>query len=241
MFSQRTGWSLAPNALSKRLNELRQAGVSILDMTESNPTHCGFQYPHEILQSLDDPKNLLYEPHPKGLLTARQALTQLYVAKGLRVHPDQMVLTSSTSEAYSFLFKLLADPDEEVLVPCPSYPLLPYLADLNDVKPIPYPIRLGNWLGMVQGQPQRGQPTTAGSPSLGRPTLLPADGGWTALLQVPSVQDEEAFVLELLEKEHLFVHPGYFFDCEEKGILAMNLLLPEKDFQQALRRLLARV
>ena len=142
MFAERTGWDLAPNALAKRLEQLRAAGAEILDLTESNPTRVGLAYPADLLAPLADPGGLLYDPQPKGLLPARQAVASLYATKGAPVGPERVLLTASTSEAYSHLFRLLANPGDEILVPRPSYPLFGYLADLSDVKTVSYPLRL---------------------------------------------------------------------------------------------------
>lgn len=142
MFSERTGWDLGSNALARRLEELRASGEEVFDLTESNPTRVGLRYPEGLLAPLADPSGLLYEPQPKGLPEARQAVASLYGGKGASIDPERIVLTASTSEAYSHLFRLLADPGDEVLVPRPSYPLFGYLADLCDVKTVPYSLRL---------------------------------------------------------------------------------------------------
>ncbi len=135
LFSNRTGWELEENALSKTLQSLKAAGSEIIDLTESNPTRCGFLYPEDIfLKPLAAPDNLLYAPDPKGLPRARQAVAGHYSRSGSEVDPERLVLTSSTSEAYSLLFRLLFEPGDRVLVPAPSYPLFSYLARLNDVE-----------------------------------------------------------------------------------------------------------
>jgi hypothetical protein len=133
MFSARTDWELEPNRLSRLIVERRRAGLPIFDLTESNPTRCGFNYPAEVLEALGSPDNLIYDPSPKGLPEARRAIADYYAEKGRPADPEQILITSSTSEAYSFLFKLLVGPNERVLVPRPSYPLLDFLAALNDV------------------------------------------------------------------------------------------------------------
>jgi aspartate/methionine/tyrosine aminotransferase len=139
MFAKRTQWNMSPNALSRKLNDYRKEGIQYLDLTISNPTRCGFQYPvNEILAAYHHAENLDYKPEPKGMIEARKAVCDFYQAKGHSLDPAHLILTASTSEAYSFLFKLLADPDDEILVPTPSYPLFDYLAGLNDVKVRPY-------------------------------------------------------------------------------------------------------
>ena len=117
MFSERLG-TLEENELWQVLSRKRAAGDDVFDLTESNPTHVGLTYPNdEILAALAQPETLTYEPKPKGHLIARQAVARYYVERGKDVSPDDIVLTAGTSEAYSFLFKLLCEPGDEVLVP----------------------------------------------------------------------------------------------------------------------------
>lgn len=141
MLSKRLSWSFAQNPLSRLLNEKRRGGEGVLDLTESNPTRAGLDYPEaEILRSLADRASLVYEPTPLGLSAAREAVSRYYARRQLAVSADSIVLTASTSEAYSFLFKLLCDPGDSVLVPRPSYPLFDYLAALEGVEVVPYPL-----------------------------------------------------------------------------------------------------
>jgi alanine-synthesizing transaminase len=141
MFSSRLDWSAPENPLAKMLREKRSRGVELLDLTESNPTAAGFSYAADaLLRALADPRSLRYEPHPAGLADARAAVAEYYRAAAPGVSPERILLTASTSEAYSLLFKLLADPGDEVLVPQPSYPLFEFLAALESVRPIPYPL-----------------------------------------------------------------------------------------------------
>ncbi len=141
MFSSRLDWDLRPNRISAALDARRRAALEILDLTESNPTRAGFSYPaDEILAALADARSLVYEPAPAGLAAARQAVAAYYAARGRPVAPDRILLTTSTSESYAFLFKLLADPGEEILVPRPSYPLFDYLAALESVRVAQYPL-----------------------------------------------------------------------------------------------------
>ncbi len=383
-FAGRTGWSLTANPIARRLAALREAGVSILDLTESNPTRCGFRYPDRLIKSLADPRGLNYDPSPRGLPSARRSVADLYAAKGVSIDPDRVLLTSSTSEAYSFLFKLLCDPGDAILVPRPSYPLFDYLAGLNDVRVSPYPLRYeGRWsvdfnalsqaleektravvavhpnnptgsslthpewirlkeicrdrrlalisdevfaeyrfdearqvpptlggdsemltfalggLSKFMGLPQMklGWIAAAGpteiladalnrleviadtylsvsapvqlalpgwlkeapviqlqirrrilenraflasvlESSKGSIQLLQADGGWSAVFHVPSLQDEEGFVLDLLEREKVLAHPGYFFEFDPPGTLVVSLLPPPAIFQEGISRLL---
>lgn len=134
MLSSRTDWNLTPNALHQLLEEKRKKGERILDLTESNPTRCGFSYHPELLQVLSSERSLLYEPEPRGLLTARKGITGYYDRQGVLVDPSNIFLTASTSEAYAHLFRLLCNPGDNVLVPKPSYPLFDYLCTLSDVE-----------------------------------------------------------------------------------------------------------
>ena len=134
MFAKRTDWELSENPLSLELNALRAKGVPLFDLTASNPTQAGIVYPPELLASFTDPANLVYAPDPRGLRRAREAVACYYADKHIELSPDDLVLTSSSSEAYTFLFRLLMDPHDRVLLPAPSYPLFSYLAGLNDVE-----------------------------------------------------------------------------------------------------------
>ncbi len=140
MFSSRTDWALAPNRLTRQLDERRRQDLPVLDLTESNPTRCGFAPEREILQLLQDPQALVYEPDPRGPLRARRAVCEYYADRGVSVAPEQIFLTTSTSEAYTYVFRLLADPGDKVLVPQPSYPLFDFLAGINDLEVVSYPL-----------------------------------------------------------------------------------------------------
>jgi alanine-synthesizing transaminase len=141
MFSRRTDWKLAPNRLTRAIEEARAAGRSLIDLTISNPTRIGITYDaNAILNSLRNDRSLDYDPQPKGLQTAREAVADYYRARGEIVDPESLVLTSGTIEGYSHGFCLLANPDDEILVPKPSYPLFDFLAELQDVRLIPYPL-----------------------------------------------------------------------------------------------------
>jgi alanine-synthesizing transaminase len=140
MFSLRTSWQLTPNRLTQALAEARATGAEILDLTISNPTRAGLSYDAQsILGAFQNSDSLLYDPQPKGLLRARQEVARYYQRDhGTSVDPEQIVLTTSTSEAYSYVFRLLCNPGEEILVPKPSYPLFDFLGDLQDVRLAPY-------------------------------------------------------------------------------------------------------
>jgi aspartate/methionine/tyrosine aminotransferase len=141
MFTSRTGWSLSPNRLAEAVAERRRQCLPLLDLTESNPTRCGFTYDSEkIFRALANPRALRYDPDPRGLLCARQAVADYYAERGAKIAPEQIFLTTSTSEAYSYVFRLLANPGDTILVPQPSYPLFDFLAGLNDVEVVPYPL-----------------------------------------------------------------------------------------------------
>jgi len=141
MFAERTNWNLAGNRLSEALARHRAGGKRLYDLTASNPTECGFDYETEtILGALRNPAALRYEPNPKGLEVARLAVTEYYSARGTTISAEDIVLTTSTSEAYSFVFRLLCNPGDELLIPAPSYPLLGFLADIQDVKLVRYPL-----------------------------------------------------------------------------------------------------
>jgi len=142
MFSDRTNWWLTRNLLTEALEEV--SGRSrVIDLTISNPTRAGLQYDESrILQALASPQAMDYDPEPKGLSSARAAVAEYYRSShGIRdLDPERLILTTSTSEGYSFVFRLLCNPGDEVLVPKPSYPLFEFLADLQDVKLVPYPL-----------------------------------------------------------------------------------------------------
>ncbi len=141
VFSSRTNWNLAPNPLNRLLEEKRKAGATVLDLTESNPTRCGFTYSPALLKALSAEKSLLYEPNPRGLLTAREVVATWYRSHRIRMDADNVILTAGTSEGYGYLFRLLCDPGDTVLVPKPSYPLFDYLCELNDVEARYYRLR----------------------------------------------------------------------------------------------------
>jgi alanine-synthesizing transaminase len=141
MFARRTNWELATNRLTDALALYRAAGKPLIDLAASNPTECGFAFDQEsILRALCNPAALSYIPDSKGLLSAREAVAAYYADRGDAVSPERICLTTSTSEAYSYLFRTLCDPGDELLIPTPSYPLFDFLADVNDVKLVRYPL-----------------------------------------------------------------------------------------------------
>jgi len=163
MFSSRVPAGRTVNRLTRMHARLRAQGVEVTDLTESNPTRVGLRYPPGLLDCLASPSGLRYEPSPRGLASARQAVASwlsrphrhtgtsvaaprdegtecLATSKARPVDPNRVALTASTSEAYACLFKLLCDPGDRVLVPQPSYPLLEHLARFEGVEPVPYPL-----------------------------------------------------------------------------------------------------
>jgi alanine-synthesizing transaminase len=387
MFSSRTPDDLTPNRLTVALNAARARGRTILDLTESNPTRAGFDYPNGLLRLLADPRSLTYVPAPFGLPEARAAVARDYARRGFAVASDRIALTASTSEAYACLFKLLTDAGDEVLVPRPSYPLFDHLAGLEQVTARPYALDLdGEWrvdfdslqaavtprtrailvvspnnptgsfvkpdevgrlaelaaahgLALVADEVFADYELTAGaraaagrllergdiltfslgglSKSVGLPQVklawiavagpdrvvgealgrleiicdtylsvstpvqvaapellecgaivreqiarrvstnygrllekvaartpacrvLASEGGWSAVLQVPSLESEDALVVNLLEDDGVLTHPGYFFDFARESYLVMSLLVPEAQFAEGTDRVLRR-
>lgn len=378
------------NAITKAHDALVAAGVAVIDLTESNPTRAGVSYPPALLQPLATPEALRYAPDALGLRPAREAVAADGHRRGVRVDPDRVVLSASSSESYSWLFKLFCDPGDRVLVPRPSYPLFEHLAALESVAMAPYALGYhGRWevdlaeveRGLAAGarmviavspnnptgsclsaaeadalialtarfgvplvvdevfadypiEPGRDVATdiavradghagalavTLGglSKSVGLPQLklgwmvfggdasavagalaglelvadsylsvstpvqvaapallrdgaairtqiqqrirtnldalrgmaarhpscdvLPVEGGWSAVLRVPATRAEEQLVLNLLQQEHVLVHPGYFFDFAHEAWLVVSLLPQPDVFVDAMTRVLARV
>jgi len=385
MISTRLPKSLEPNALARLLHAKRRGGASIVDLTESNPTRAGLVYPDDLLAPLSDPRALEYDPQPLGLWSARAAVASEFRRRGIVLSADRVAVTSSTSEAYALLFKLLCDAGDQVLVPHPSYPLFEHLTQMESVTATPYPLEYhGAWridldalrvaaagdrvrailivspnnptgsflhkddLAAVAGIAAERQLAVIGdevfadyrvdpapsathvlaesgvlafslgglSKSAGLPqvklgwigfggpsarvdevlagyeivadtylsvstpvqvaaasliergaairtqivtrvkqnlevlrahatsvpavTVLPVEGGWSAVLQVPATSGEEALVLSLVEKDDVLVHPGYFFDFPREAFLVVSLLVEPRVFDAAIPRVLAR-
>ena len=376
--------SLEPNALTRLIQSKRRSGASIADLTESNPTRVGLTYPADLLAPLAEARALAYDPQPLGMWAARAAVAADFRRRGIVLSADRVALTSSTSEAYALLFKLLCDAGDRVLVPHPSYPLFEHLTQLELVEAIPYALEYhGAWridiesvrramsdrvrailivspnnptgsflhrddltqlseiaatgevaligdevfadyrldgnaaathvladadvvafslggLSKSAGLPQLklgwigfGGPSHRLDAILGRyeiiadtylsvstpiqaaaaeliesgaairaqiiarltrnleslrarvaafPSIdvLPVEGGWSAVMQVPSVGPEEALVLELLEKDDVVVHPGYFFDFAREAFIVVSLLVEPTVFDKATARVLTR-
>jgi aspartate/methionine/tyrosine aminotransferase len=164
MFSNRTSWNRAANRLSEALTRQRSSGMPLFDLSVSNPTECGFHYDERaIMRALCSPATLQYHPDPRGLSIARLGVVQYYAERDQQVAIDDIVLTTSTSEAYSFVFRLLCNAGDEVLAPSPSYPLFDFLADIQDVKIKPYPLVYDHgWQIDLHGLQQAITPQTRG-------------------------------------------------------------------------------
>src|SRR5882762_7748781 len=164
MFAKRTNWNLAPNQLSEALAAHRTAGKPLLDLSVSNPTECGFEYDRSAtLNALSNPAALSYEPNPRGLESARRAVAGYYAERENEVSIEDIFLTTSTSEAYSYVFRTLCDPGDELLIPSPSYPLFDFLADIQDVSLVRYPLLYDHgWRIDFHGLEQAITPRTCG-------------------------------------------------------------------------------
>jgi len=139
-FSHRTDWNTEESELARAHRLRAKAGLPIADLTASNPTRCGFTYDSNLLDALTNVKALDYDPQPRGVFRAREAVSGYYAGHGVALKPEQIILTTSTSEAYSFLLRLLCDPGSELLVPQPGYPLFDFLAVMEDVRLKPAPL-----------------------------------------------------------------------------------------------------
>jgi alanine-synthesizing transaminase len=164
MFSNRTAWNRVTNRLSEALSSHRASRKPLFDLSISNPTECGFYYDERsIIRALCSPATLQYHPDPRGLPLARHAVAEYYAERNQHVSVDDIILTTSTSEAYSFAFRLLCNAGEELLVPTPSYPLFDFLADIQDVKIMPYPLVYDHgWQIDLHGLRQAITPRTRG-------------------------------------------------------------------------------
>ncbi len=140
-FSARTAWDTSETEPAGTIAERHKIGLPLLDLTASNPTQCGFIYDEAAIHSaLARRESLFYDPNPRGMLDAREAVAGYYASHRATVDAEQLFLTTSTSEAYSYLFRLLCDPGDEVLIAQPSYPLFDFLAQIENVRLVPYPL-----------------------------------------------------------------------------------------------------
>ena len=161
MFSNRVPANLAPNRITEALRAIRASGAPYIDLTESNPTRAGFDYPADLLAPLGDARGLRYAPSPLGLIDARRAVAADYARQGLVVPPERIALTASTSDAYSLLFKLLANAGDDLLVPRPGYPLFDHLTQLDLVEARYYDLDVnGAWAIDLAGLEQALTPRT---------------------------------------------------------------------------------
>jgi alanine-synthesizing transaminase len=393
MFSERVPRSLEPNRITHALRRTRAAGRRLLDITTTNPTTAGFDYPTSLLSTLAASDGLVYQPQPLGLDDARKAVACDYARRGLDARTDRIVLTASTSEAYSLLFKLLCEPSgSSVMVPVPSYPLFDHLTALDGVQSIPYRLDYdGRWTISIDELERSWQPSvravlavspnnptgsvlsrdemhavstfcaerqaalildevfadypltrdgenqllesaaatfpqsatpaltfrlgglskSAGLPqvklgwmlvdgpdqlaaealerlevicdaylSVSTPVqvaareliaagagvrqqlldrvrtnyaalqsfgaqysavdVLHADAGWSAVLRVPSIRSEENLVVDLIERDSVLVHPGFFFDFPHEAFLVLSLLPQPETFNEGVQRVLER-
>ena len=161
MFSNRVPANLAPNRITEALRAIRASGAPYIDLTESNPTRAGFDYPADLLAPLGDARALRYAPSPLGLIDARRAVAADYARQGLVVPPERIALTASTSDAYSLLFKLLANAGDDLLVPRPGYPLFDHLTQLDLVEARYYDLDVnGAWAIDLAGLEQALTPRT---------------------------------------------------------------------------------
>lgn len=133
-FSKRTDWNTEESTLARAHRERVQANLPVADLTASNPTRCGFDYRADLLDALTGARALDYDPQPLGLLRAREAVCNYYANHNVNLRPERVVLTTSTSEAYSYLFRLLCNPGDDIVVLQPGYPLFDFLAVLDDVR-----------------------------------------------------------------------------------------------------------
>jgi alanine-synthesizing transaminase len=143
MFARRTQWKLQRNQFSEALDRARQNGAKLIDLTISNPTEAGFDFDRSAIKAAtSEAMDAPYRPEPKGMQLAREAVAGYYAEQQVpvKVDPANIVITASTSEAYSYLFRLVCEPGDEVLAAQPSYPLFDFLADIQDVKLTQYPL-----------------------------------------------------------------------------------------------------
>lgn len=146
-FSQRLPWATERNDITTHIGEQRALGHTLLDLTNSNPTSAFSSYPHSLLRkAFSEISDFAYDPDPKGLQAARMEIARYYEERNILLDENRIILTASTSEAYSMLFKLFCDAGDEILVPCPSYPLFEFLASLESVSVVPYELHYdGAW------------------------------------------------------------------------------------------------
>ena len=196
MYSSRFHWNLQPNRIAQAIEQKRREGAPLLDLTESNPTHVGLACPAEIVQAFACERILTYDPAPAGMREAREAVAGYYSSRRIPVDPERILLTASTSEAYAYLFKLLTDPGDEVLVPRPSYPLFEFLATMESVRVRSYPLAYSggwhiDWDGLLAAVTERTRAIVVVNPN--NPTgsfLKAAELEGLVKLSIPLISDE---------------------------------------------------
>jgi alanine-synthesizing transaminase len=246
-FSKRTQWDMTETPWARLLAELRAAapsfyldggnssldGAKLLDLTASNPTHCGLRYdPSAVLTPLADSRALVYDPNPRGDRGAREAISRYYQDHGITVDPESLLLTTSTSEAYSFLFRLLCDPGDAVLIAQPSYPLFDFLARLDDVRLTPYELFYDHgWHIDVEGLRRQLRTLRKGA---GRPRAIVVvhpnnpTGHFTRPDQRQTLENicrehDLALIVDEVFLDYAFREPGESFAAREHDVLTFVL------------------
>jgi alanine-synthesizing transaminase len=380
LFSKRSAFSLRKNRLTQLLEQVRRRGATPIDLTVSNPIEAGFRHsPETMALALSSPENCRYAPNPRGSIETRKSVAEYYGSRGATVDPENLILTCSTSEAYAFLLKLLADPGDAILAPRPGYPLLQFISQLENVRMQPYSLRFDDrwnidisllsdllktgaravllvnpnnptgsylsglewneiqsacaetntavlcdevffeyplgvsapfqpiphcktltfflnglsksaalpqmklgWILVAGPEPLCGEaldrleviadaflsvsvPAQSAAPSLLQSSAalrdrirrrlrrnlaileeiltdhparsLPVEAGWHAVLQLPRIQTDEEWALELLDSKGVLLHPGYFFEFDTEALLVASLLTPTEVFSEGIRRL----
>jgi len=198
---------------------------TLIDLTESNPTHCGFYYPENLLNGFSELKNLDYSPEAAGISSARQSVAEYLSKRGLPTRPNHVVLTSSTSEAYSYLFKLLGEPGDSFLVPAPGYPLLAHLAQLESVLAVSYSFKQEfSWpldINVFQSTlKEKLKAIISVNPQ--NPTGVPLSNNDLALILETCNQKKIAFISDEVFWDYLFpARPYRFF--KHPGVLSFRL------------------
>ena len=203
MFSQRTNWPSEKNPLTEAIAEAAARASGLRDLTASNPTQVGFAYGEDALAILSEGSGG-YAPLSTGLLPAREAVANYYRDRGCACEPEHVVLAASTSELYAHVLALLCDPGESVLVPQPSYPLLPYIADLASVKLVPYPLHYdGTWHSQLPAQwPERARALVVVAPNNPTGNYLKRDELRAMHALAPALIVDEVFTDFPLEPEY---------------------------------------
>ncbi len=219
MFSTRSRFERQKNRLELARLAALSRGQALLDLTESNPTRAGLPALEGALAALSDSRGQRYDPEPFGLPEARAAVCRSMAEQGVQVAPERVVLTASTSEAYAFLFKLLCDPGDELLMPVPSYPLFEHLAQLEAVRVAGYPLAYdGRWhvsaRALADARPARARALIAVHPNNPTGSYLKHDElAAMAALGLPLISDEVFAPYPL---------------CEDPSRVASALLAPEQ-------------